>query len=134
MNIDTGAKIRIACATLCIAMSMLCHGVRAQDNPPSFSADQLDQLVSPVALYPDPLLSQVLTAASFPDEVVEANKWAQANKNLSGEALGQAMSDAAFHLGCGRSSPGPLPHRSRENDRRSRLDPEPGECSARPTR
>ena len=96
MSLYEGAPLRASCATLCVAISMFAFAVQAQDSPPSFSADKLDQLVSPVALYPDPLLSQVLSASSFPDEVVEANKWAQAHKDVSGEQLGQAMNDAGF--------------------------------------
>ena len=51
---------------------------------------QLDNLVAPIALYPDPLLSQVLVASTYPLEVVEANQWLQANRGLTGTALTQA--------------------------------------------
>ncbi len=51
------------------------------------SPQQLDNLVAPIALYPDPLLSQVLVASTYPLEVVEANQWLQRNKNLSGQQL-----------------------------------------------
>ncbi len=44
-----------------------------------YSAEQLDNLVSPVALYPDPLLAQVLVAATFPDQVEEAARWVRGN-------------------------------------------------------
>ena len=49
----------------------------AQDYapPPSFSSQQLDSLVSRVALYPDPLLAQVFAAASFPDQISDAARW-----------------------------------------------------------
>jgi len=47
----------------------------------------LDDLVAPIALYPDPLLSQVLVASTYPLEVVEANQWLQNNRGLSGKAL-----------------------------------------------
>lgn len=52
-----------------------------------WSADQLDNLVAPIALYPDPLLSQILVASTYPLEVVEANQWLQRNPNLRGPAL-----------------------------------------------
>jgi len=55
------------------------------------SADQLQQLVAPIALYPDALVAQILAAATFPEEVVEADRWVQANPNLKGAALGQAV-------------------------------------------
>jgi hypothetical protein len=53
----------------------------------ALSAQQLDNLVAPLALYPDPLLSQVLVAATYPLEVVEANQWLQQNRSLTGTAL-----------------------------------------------
>ena len=52
-----------------------------------WSQQQLDNLVAPLALYPDPLLSQMLVASTYPLEVVEANQWLQHNKNLSGREL-----------------------------------------------
>lgn len=48
---------------------------------------QLDNLVAPLALYPDPVLSQVLVASTYPLEVVEANQWLQENRSLTGTAL-----------------------------------------------
>jgi uncharacterized protein DUF3300 len=53
----------------------------------TLTAQQLDNLVAPLALYPDPLLSQVLVAATYPLEVVEANQWLQQNRALTGTAL-----------------------------------------------
>jgi len=53
----------------------------------ALTAQQLDNLVAPLALYPDPLLSQVLVAATYPLEVVEANQWLQQNRSLTGTAL-----------------------------------------------
>jgi hypothetical protein len=48
---------------------------------------QLDDLVAPIALYPDTLLSQILVASTYPLEVVEAQQWLQQNTNLKGKAL-----------------------------------------------
>lgn len=61
--------------------------------PTTLSAAQLDQLVAPVALYPDPLLSQVLMASTYPLEVVEAARWVSipANRALQGDALMKAV-------------------------------------------
>ncbi len=52
---------------------------------------QLDQLVAPIALYPDPLLAEVLMASAYPLEVVQADRWLQANKNLKGDTLKAAV-------------------------------------------
>src|ERR1700733_14153538 len=53
--------------------------------------EQLQQLVAPIALYPDSLVAQVLAASTFPEQVVEADRWVQANPDLKGNALGQAV-------------------------------------------
>ena len=67
----------------------------AQDQapPPSFSPDQLDKIVSRIALYPDPLLAQVLTAATFPDQLADAARWADEHHYLTGEELSKAITD-----------------------------------------
>jgi uncharacterized membrane protein YgcG len=58
----------------------------AQQTP-----QQLQQLVAPIALYPDSLVAQILAASTFPEQVVEADRWVQANPDLKGEALGKAV-------------------------------------------
>ncbi len=60
-----------------------------QEAPPAqlLSPEQLDTLVAPIALYPDSLLSQVMVAATYPVEVVEASQWLQQNRGLQGYAL-----------------------------------------------
>jgi hypothetical protein len=65
----------------------------AAPSASSLTQAQLDQLVSPVALYPDPLLAQVLMASTYPLEVVEAARWvaAPANAALKGDALTAAL-------------------------------------------
>src|SRR5258708_36193224 len=55
-----------------------------QQQQPLMSPDQLSNLVAPVALYPDPLLGQVLAASTYPLELIEANQWEQRNGNLRG--------------------------------------------------
>ncbi len=63
---------------------------QSQAQQPSqqvWTPDQLDNLVAPIALYPDPLLGQMLVASTYPLEVVEASQWLQRNRNLSGQAL-----------------------------------------------
>src|SRR6202046_967048 len=52
--------------------------------------EQLQQLVSPIALYPDSLVSQILAASTFPEQVVEADRWVQAHPDSKGEDLGKA--------------------------------------------
>jgi hypothetical protein len=56
-----------------------------------FKQEELDQLLAPIALYPDSLLSQVLMASTYPLEVVQAARWAKSNQNLKGDALAKAL-------------------------------------------
>ena len=63
-------------------------------RPPPYTQqtpEQLQQLVAPIALYPDSLVAQILAASTFPDQVVEADRWVQAHPGLQGDALGQAV-------------------------------------------
>ncbi len=59
--------------------------------PPTFGAEALDQLLAPIALYPDALLAQILMAATYPLEVVEAARWVQAYPYVTGPQLEAAM-------------------------------------------
>lgn len=58
-----------------------------------YSAEELDSILAPIALYPDQLLTQILMASAFPDQVAEASGWTSAggNRTLRGEALDQAL-------------------------------------------
>jgi uncharacterized membrane protein YgcG len=60
------------------------------------SPEQLQQLVAPIALYPDSLVSQILAASAFPEQIVLADRWVQSNSNLKGEALGQAVDQQSW--------------------------------------
>ena len=62
-----------------------------QNQNQNLSAAQLEQLVAPIALYPDSLLAQVLMASTYPLEVVEAARWVKANPNLKGDNLDAAL-------------------------------------------
>ncbi len=67
--------------------------VLAQDQTAAqkFGQEELDQMLAPIALYPDSLLAQILMAATYPLEVVQADRWAKANKNLKGDQLNDAL-------------------------------------------
>src|SRR5215813_13844517 len=54
------------------------------------STGQLDSLVAPIALYPDPILGQILVASTYPLEIVEAARWLKSNSNLQGKQLTDA--------------------------------------------
>jgi hypothetical protein len=60
------------------------------------SPEHLQQLVAPIALYPDSLVAQILAASTFPEEVVEADRWLQAHPGLQGEALAQEVDQQSW--------------------------------------
>jgi len=67
------------------------QGQTARNQQNQFmSQDQLDSLIAPIALYPDPLLAQVLAASTYPLKIVVAARWVQENSNLKGKALVEA--------------------------------------------
>jgi len=78
------AKSLALLSVLMLALLMPHGGAHAQDRP-AFSQQQLEQMLAPIALYPDPLLSQILMASSYPLEVVEAARWSRNHANLLGE-------------------------------------------------
>jgi len=61
----------------------------AEEKP--FKQEELDQLLAPLALYPDSLVSQILMASTYPLEVVQATRWVEQNKSLQGDALTSAL-------------------------------------------
>jgi hypothetical protein len=63
----------------------------AAQGQPSYAPEQLDRMVSRVALYPDPLLAQVLAAATFPNDIPDAAAWADEHHNLNGGQLAAAI-------------------------------------------
>ncbi len=97
------AKITVALLTVTVLVAWSATSARAQvappppdqapanAPPPSYAPDQLDKLVSRVALYPDPLLAQVLAAATFSDQIPDAARWADEHHYLRGDELAQAI-------------------------------------------
>jgi hypothetical protein len=61
--------------------------------PAPFSEAQLEQLVAPIALYPDSLVAQILMASTYPLEIVQAARWLEKNPTLEGDALLEALKD-----------------------------------------
>src|SRR5271156_407224 len=66
-------------------------GQTAQPAYTTQTPDQLDQLVAPIALYPDSLVAQILAASTFPAEIVEADRWGQEHPDLKGDDLAKAV-------------------------------------------
>src|SRR5215467_2220451 len=70
----------------------------ATDTAPT-DATEIQALVAPIALYPDPLVAQVLAAATFPDQVAVANYWLQQHKGVSGPELMQMVDGQSWNAG-----------------------------------
>ena len=95
------SRLRKLLALVCVAL--LAHGegaLLAQDAPQEapaepaaekLSPDQLDSLVAPIALYPDPLLAQTLVASTYPLELIQLQQWLAKNTDLKDKALADAV-------------------------------------------
>ena len=66
-------------------------GVAPTDLPRSYPDAELDRIVSPIALYPDPLLAQVLSAAAFPQQIPQANRFVEERRGMTGPQLADAL-------------------------------------------
>ena len=64
---------------------------QGSQSPQVFKAEELEQILAPIALYPDSLLTQILMASTYPLEIVQADRWANQNKNTKGDALAKAL-------------------------------------------
>ena len=62
-----------------------------QAPPPSYPPQQLDGMVSRIALYPDPLLAQILTASTFGNDIPDASRWSDEHHYLNGQQLSDAI-------------------------------------------
>jgi hypothetical protein len=68
----------------------------AQAEDATFSEAELDQMMAPIALYPDSLLAQILMAATYPADVAEAVKWSKDNPEQQGDAAVEAVQDKSW--------------------------------------
>ena len=105
----SGQQILASVLSLALLFATLPQSLPAQEAPPPQQAapeqappaptyaqqtpEQLQRLVAPIALYPDSLVAQILAASTFPEEVVEADRWVQEHPDLKGEALGKAVDE-----------------------------------------
>jgi hypothetical protein len=65
----------------------------SQQAPPPkvFKAEELEQILAPIALYPDSLLTQIMMGSTYPLEIVQADRWAKQNKDMKGDTLAKAL-------------------------------------------
>lgn len=79
--------------TLFLTMNANVAFAQGPPPPPNYPPQELERLVQRVALYPDPLLTQVFAAATFPDQIPDAARWADQHHYLTGDALAAAISE-----------------------------------------
>ena len=82
-------------ARMLLVAALLLTGAAAQARV--FNQAELDALLAPVALYPDPLLSNILAAAAYPEDVRAAAAWSRANPQLKGDDALRALEPAPWH-------------------------------------
>lgn len=101
-RVRQGLSFLFSLSLFLTALPEVMPAVQSESAPPTSSREpehatktpeQLQQLVAPIALYPDSLVAQILTASTFPEQVVEADRWIQAHPDLKGDALAKAADD-----------------------------------------
>jgi hypothetical protein len=81
----------LAAVSPCVAQDTAAQGAAAEAAAPTFKPEEIEQLVAPIALYPDPLLAQIFMASTYPLEVVEAARWQKEHPDLKDKALEDAL-------------------------------------------
>ena len=81
--------IWVLVASLVIPAGLFAQGTGS--SKPVFKQEELEQILAPIALYPDDLIAQILMASTYPLEVVEAARWVKVNPNLKGDQLAAAL-------------------------------------------
>jgi hypothetical protein len=82
--------------TLAYVSSHWQESTSAQNQTSKIPPEQLDSLVAPIALYPDPLLAQTLAASTYPLEIIQLQQWLEKNKNLKDKALADAVAKESW--------------------------------------
>ena len=96
-----GATVQSLVAILCVVVllpgdalayaSFQTQASSPQNQTAKIPSDQLDSLVAPIALYPDPLLAQTLAASTYPLEIIQLQQWLEKNKNLKDKTLADSV-------------------------------------------
>jgi len=80
----------------CVPLGAMAQQPATAPTQPLLKPAELDQLLAPIALHPDPLLSEILIASTYPLEVVQADRWAKSNTALKGDALAAALAKQSW--------------------------------------
>lgn len=93
---QTTSWVRQFFAATCYTIVLLAPCAWGQEANRSFKTPEIEQLVAPIALYPDALVAQMLMASTYPLEVAEAARWSKANPSFTGGELQEAMQQKAW--------------------------------------
>jgi hypothetical protein len=96
-NVLTHALIGVLVVLLAAPVGVFAQTNEGNQNH-TYSKAELDQMLANIALYPDSLLAQVLVAATYPEQVVEADRWVKANKDLSKDKLNAELDKKDWDL------------------------------------
>jgi hypothetical protein len=98
LDVKTSRRVLSVVLSLVLVAAPFLYGYQeptsappSQSSPAPQSAEQIQALVAPIALYPDALVAQILSAATFPDQIALAQNWVQQHKNLSSQVLLQQV-------------------------------------------
>ena len=97
----------LVCTSVLPAGPVRQEGTTPQAEPAKIPNEQLDSLVAPIALYPDPVLAQVLAASTYPLELIQLQQWLSKNPKLKDKALTEAVQNAYFAVATGEDSSHP---------------------------
>jgi hypothetical protein len=98
---SSAAQPRVA-TTAAPAVPAPAAAVEPGPPPGAATARELQELVSPIALYPDLLVAQILAGSTYPTQVVEADRWLKQNPNLTGDQLAAQVNPQPWDPASGR--------------------------------
>ena len=87
----TWSVVAVLAVLILAGATALAADTAAPADKPAFKPEELEQMLAPIALYPDSLLTQMLMASTYPLEVVQADRWVKQNKDVKGDALTTAL-------------------------------------------
>ena len=83
---------------LLFLVAMPAYADSGPENPAAYKPEEIEALVAPIALYPDPVLAQVLMASTYPLEIVHAARWVKANPNVKGDDAVKAVQNQSWDV------------------------------------
>jgi hypothetical protein len=103
LSLLVSSSLALGCLSGCVSEEVQAQPPAPAEPPPApvpqQSTEELEQLVAPIALYPDALVAQILAGASHPAEIVESDRWLQQHSDLKEDALAKAVDEQSWDPG-----------------------------------